>query len=317
MSAPPLRTLSVLFGIAAAAITLSAQAEIDVVKLRDNVYMIAGAGANITLQFGSDGAVVVDAGPLQQADAVIAAIKKITSQPIRYVIDTSDDADHVSGNEKVAKAGRTLFQTNNQLGESMTNGGAAAVLSAERVLARMSAPTGKSAPYATAAWPTETYDQKRKYMYLNGEGIEVLHPPSAHTDGDSIVFFRRSDVVAAGDILDLTRFPVIDVARGGSIQGEVDALNQLVELAIPSVPLVSQEGGTLVVPGHGYVCDQLDVVEYRDMVTIVRDRVQDLAKKGMTIDQVKAANPTAGYNARYGASAKFVEAIYESLRRRN
>ena len=116
------RTLSVLFGVGAAVVTLSAQAEIDVVKLRDNVYMIAGAGANITLQFGSDGAVVVDAGPLQQADAVIVAIKKITSQPIRYVIDTSDDADHVSGNEKVAKAGRTLFQTNNQLGESMTNG---------------------------------------------------------------------------------------------------------------------------------------------------------------------------------------------------
>lgn len=296
---------------------LSAQSDIDVVKLRDNVYLVAGAGSNITLQFGSDGAVVVDAGAVQQADAVVAAIKKITPQPIRYVIDTSDDADHVSGNEKVAKAGKTLFQTNNQLGEGMTNGGAAAVLAAEKVLARMSAPTGKASPFPTPAWPTETYDQKRKYMYLNGEGIEVLHMPSAHTDGDSVVFFRRSDVVAAGDILDLTRFPVVDLARGGSIQGEIDALNRLVELAIPSVPLVSQEGGTLVVPGHGYVCDQLDVVEYRDMVTIVRDRVQDLVKKGMTLDQVKAANPTAGYNSRYGASAAFVQAIYESLRRRN
>jgi len=296
---------------------LHGQDALDVVKLRDNVYMIAGAGSNITLVFGSDGAVVVDAGVVSQADAVVAAIRKITPQPIRYVIDTSDDADHVSGNEKIAKAGRTLFQTNNQLGEGMTNGGAAAVLAAEKVLARMSAPTGKAAPFPTAAWPTETYDQKRKYMYLNGEGIEVLHMPAAHTDGDSIVFFRRSDVVVAGDIIDLTRFPVIDLARGGSIQGEIDALNRLVELAIPSVPLVSQDGGTLVVPGHGYVCDQADVVEYRDMMTIIRDRVQDLVKKGMTLDQVKAANPTAGYNSRYGASAALVQSIYESLRRRN
>jgi len=300
----------------AATVTLSAQpVDLDVVKLRDNVYVVESGGANVTVQFGPDGAVVVDAGPLDTADAVIAAIKGITPRPIRYVIDTSDDADHVGANEKVAKAGRTLFQTNNQLGEGMTNGGAAAILAAEKVLTRMSAPTGKAASYPTPAWPTETYDQKRKYMYLNGEGIEVLHLPAAHTDGDSVVFFRRSDVVAAGDVLDLTRFPGVDVARGGGIQGEIDALNRLVELAIPSVPLVSQEGGTLVVPGHGYVCDQLDVVEYRDMVTIVRDRVADLIKKGRTLEQVRAADPTAGYNRRFGSSAAFVGAIYASLRR--
>jgi glyoxylase-like metal-dependent hydrolase (beta-lactamase superfamily II) len=156
-------------------------------------------------------------------------------------------------------------------------------------------------------------------MYLNGEGIEVLHYLAAHTDGDSVVFFRRSDVVAAGDILDLTRFPVIDLSRGGSIQGEIDALNRLVELAIPSVPLVSQEGGTYVVPGHGRLCDQLDVVEYRDMLTIVRDRVEDLVKRGRTLEQIKAAAPTAGYTARYGATSgswttsMFIEAVFKSL----
>ena len=324
MNTPPLRTAVTLSLLAAAlavtGVAISAQADLDIVRVRDNVYMIAGAGSNITVQFGSDGAVVVDAGPLQQAEAVVAAIKKITAQPIRYVIDTTGDPDHVGGNEKIAKAGRTLFQTNNPFGEGMTNGGAAAVLSAERVLARMSAPTGKTSLYPTAAWPTETYDSKRKYMYLNGEGIEVLHLPSAHTDGDSAVFFRRSDVVSAGDILDLTRFPVIDTARGGTIQGEIDALNRLVDLAIPSVPLVSQDGGTYVIPGHGRVCDQFDVVEYRDMVTIIRDRVQDQMKKGMTVDQIKAAAPTNGYNARYGATsgpwttAMFVDAVYNSLR---
>ena len=156
-------------------------------------------------------------------------------------------------------------------------------------------------------------------MYLNGEGIEVLHQPAAHTDGDVVVFFRRSDVVVAGDILDTTRFPVIDVARGGSINGEIAALNRLVELAIPSVPIVSREAGTLVIPGHGRVCDQLDVVEYRDMVTIIRDRVRDLIKAGMTLDQIKAASPARGYTRRYGSDSgpwttnNFVEAVYQSL----
>ena len=116
-----------------------------------------------------------------------------------------------------------------------------------------------------------------------------------------MVFFRRSDVVVAGDILDTTRFPVIDVEKGGTIKGEIAALNRLVELAIPSVPIVSREAGTLVIPGHGRVCDQLDVVEYRDMVTIIRDRVRDLIKAGMTLDQVKAASPARGYTRRYGS----------------
>lgn len=317
----PQTALAAALAFTAGAVLFAQQADLDVLQIRPNVYMIAGAGANITVQFGADGAVVVDAGTLQQADAVVAAIRKVTPQPIRYVIDTSVDPDHVGGNEKVAKAGRTLFQTNNPLGEGMTNGGAAAILSAEKVLTRMSAPTGKASPFPTVSWPTETYDQKRKYMYLNGEGIEVLHQPAAHTDGDSMVFFRRSDVVAAGDVLDLTRFPVIDVARGGSVQGEIAALNRLVDLAIPSVPLVSQDGGTYVIPGHGRVCDQLDVVDYRDMVTIIRDRVEDLIKKGMTLDQIKAAAPTSGYNARYGATSgswttsMFVEAVYQSLSR--
>jgi cyclase len=156
-------------------------------------------------------------------------------------------------------------------------------------------------------------------MYLNGEGIEVLHQPAAHTDGDVMVFFRRSDVVVAGDVLDTTRFPMIDVAKGGTIQGEIAALNRLVDLAIPSVPIVSREEGTLVIPGHGRVCDQLDVVEYRDMVTIIRDRIRDLVKVGSTLEQIKAASPTRGYTRRYGSDTgpwttnNFVEAIYQTL----
>lgn len=158
-------------------------------------------------------------------------------------------------------------------------------------------------------------------MFLNGEGIEVWHLPDAHTDGDSIVFFRRSDVVVAGNILDLRRFPVIDLARGGSVQGEIDALSRIVDLAIPSVPIVTREGGTLVIPGNGRVCDQFDVVEYRDMVVIIRDRIRALIQAGKTLEQVKAATPAAGFVRRYGSNTgpwttdMFVEAVYKSLLR--
>jgi glyoxylase-like metal-dependent hydrolase (beta-lactamase superfamily II) len=294
--------------------------DLEVLQLRPNFFLIAGAGGHIGVQVGEDGVVVVDAGSAARADAVVAAIKKITTQPIRYVINTSADPDHVGGNEAVSRAGQTLFTAPGSISlPGNFLGGAASILSAEQVLARMSAPTGQASPFPAGAWPTETFDHARKYMYLNGEGIEVLHQPAAHTDGDVLVFFRRSDVVVAGDVLDTTRFPVIDVARGGTVNGEIAALNRLVQLAIPSVPIVSREAGTLVIPGHGRVCDQLDVVEYRDMVTIVRDRVRDLIKAGMTLDQVKAAAPARGYTRRYGSESgpwttnAFVEAVYRSL----
>jgi len=292
-------------------------ADLEVLQLRPNFYMIAGAGGNIGFQIGVDGVVVVDSGAAASADAVVAAIKKVTAQPIRYVIDTSADPDHVGGNEVVAKAGQTLFTQGGGAGIGLDFiGGAASILSVEQVLTRMSA---KPSPYPVEAWPTETFHQPRKYMYLNGEGIEVFHQPAAHTDGDAMVFFRRSDVVVAGDVFDTTRFPVIDVARGGSIHGEIAALQKLVDTAIPSVPIVSREEGTLVIPGHGRICDQLDVVEYRDMVTIIRDRVRDLKKQGLTLEQVKAASPARGYIRRYGSDKgpwttnDFVEAVYRTI----
>jgi glyoxylase-like metal-dependent hydrolase (beta-lactamase superfamily II) len=294
--------------------------EIEVLQVRQNFYMIAGAGSNIGVQVGDDGVVVVDAGSAASAPAVIAAIKRITAQPIRYVVDTTGDPDHVGGNEAISKAGQTLFTGGGGAGIAADFlGGAASILSAEKVLERMSAPTGKTAGYPAAAWPTETFHTPRKSMFLNGEGIEFLHQPAAHTDGDLFVFFRRSDVIMAGDILDITRFPVIDLARGGSVQGLIAALNRLVDMAISSVPIVSREAGTLVIPGHGRVCDQLEAAEYRDMVTIVRDRVRDLIVEGRTLDQVIAAAPARGYTRRYGSDKgpwttnDFVRAVYQSL----
>ena len=292
--------------------------ELDVIQVRPDFYMLAGAGANVAVQIGPDGTVVVDTGAAARADEIIAAIKKLTGQPIRYIINTGAGADHVGGNAKVAQAGRTIFVVGNALATAMTNNGGASILANENVLRRMSAPTGEVSPYPSAAWPTETFETGRKYMYMNREGIEVLHQPGAHSDADSFVVFRRSDVVVAGDVLDTRRFPTIDLVRGGSVQGEIAALNRLVALAIPSIPLVWQEGGTYVIPGHGRLSDQTDVVEYRDMVTIVRDRVQAMARTGMTLVQVQAAKPAQGYTSRYGSessavAATFVEAVYVSL----
>ena len=317
-------TITIAAAVLVTVISLMAQqapgTDLEVLQLRPNFYMIAGAGGNVGFQVGVDGVVVVDSGTASSADAVVAAIKKVTIQPIRYVINTSADPDHVGGNATVAKAGQTLFTGSGGAGLA-TNflGGGASILSFEQVLTRMSGPSGQPSPFPIGAWPTETFNQTRKYMYLNGEGIEVFHQPAAHTDGDAIVFFRRSDVVVAGDVFDTTRFPVIDVAKGGGIQGEIAALQKLVDTAIPSVPIVSREEGTLIIPGHGRICDQLDVVEYRDMVTIIRDRIRDLMKQGLTLEQIKAASPARGYTRRYGSDTgswttnDFVEAVYRSI----
>ena len=298
----------------------AASPKLEVLQVRPNFYMIAGAGGNVGFQVGEDGVVVVDSGSASNADAVVAAIKKVTTKPIRYLINTSADPDHVGGNAAVAKAGQTLFTQGGGAGIAADFlGGGASILSVEQVLTRMSGPSGQPSPSPVAAWPTETFNQPRKYMYLNGEGIEVFHQPAAHTDGDAIVFFRRSDVVVAGDVFDTTRFPVIDVAKGGSIRGEIAALQKLVDTAIPSVPIVSREEGTLIIPGHGRLCDQLDVVEYRDMVTIIRDRIRDLMKQGLSLEQIKAASPARGYTRRYGSDTgswttnDFVEAVYRSM----
>jgi cyclase len=283
---------------------------LEILEVRPSFFVIAGAGANIGVQVGEDGVVLVDAGSAADAPAVLAAIKRISPKPIRYIIDTGADTDHVGGNEALSKAGEKLF-ANNRLGGGLGEK-FAPIIAAEDVLQRMTAS-------ALGGRPTEVFHYSRKYIYLNGEAIEILRQPAAHTDSDVFAFFRRSDVVVAGDVLDTRQFPVIDVDRGGSIQGEIAALNRLVDLAVPSVPVVTREAGTIVVPGHGRLCEQYDVVEYRDMVTIIRDRVRNLMKAGRSLVEVKAAQPAKGYMARYGNAGgswttdHFIEAIYKSL----
>jgi cyclase len=296
--------------------------DLDVVQVRPNFYMIAGAGSNIAVQIGPAGVILVDTGSAQMSDKVLAAVKRLSSLPIRYIVDTSADADHVGGNT-LSKAGQTIIGAvmgNVGISEDVVNnGGAASVFAHENVMVRMSARSGQQPAFPAAALPTKTVTAKVYPMYLNGDGIEIMHQPAAHSDGDSIVFFRRADVIVTGDILDTTRFPVIEIDRGGTIQGELDALNRLLELAIPPFPLVWLEDRTLLIPGHCRVCDQADLLDYRDMITIIRDVIQDMINRKMTLEQIKAANPTKGYNRRYGSEVgpwttnMFVEAVYKSL----
>ena len=289
--------------------------EINVLEVRENIHMLVGAGGNITVQTGSDGVLIVDSQFAPLSTRILAAIRRLSSGPIRYLINTHYHPDHTGGNENLRKAGSTIAGGNVTLDIRDAAEGAQ-IIAHENVLNRMSAPTGKQAPTPPGAWPTSTFFNEEKKLFFNGEGIQILHQPAAHTDGDSIVFFRRSDVISAGDLVMTTTYPVLDLTAGGNIQGFIAGLNRIIDLA---VPVYGQEGGTLIIPGHGRLCDVGDVINYREMATIVRDRVQDLVKKGMTLEQVKAAKPTLDYDPVYGATTgfwttdMFVEAVYRSL----
>ena len=286
-------------------------AALETIQIRPNVYVIFANGSNVTAHVGEDGVILVDSGPAETADKVVQAVKAISNQPIRLILNTSAHPDHVGGNEKVAAAGQQLNP------DAFSDEPQATILAHENVMLRMS---GADPAPATGALPTETFTARHRSMYLNDDAVQVLRQIGAVTDGDSIVHFRRADVIAVGDIIDLRRFPMIDAAKGGSIQGELEALNRLLELTVPAMPLVLKPGRTLLVPGHGRVADYAELVEYRDMLTTIKDIIEDQIKKGMTLQQVKASNPTAGYRKRWGAESgpwttdMFVEAVYNGLK---
>jgi cyclase len=301
---------------AAPSVQTAAPAELHVLPVQGNIYMVVGAGGNVTLQTGDDGVLLVDTGTAQMSAKLLAAIRGISDKPIRYIINTHVHADHTGGNEFIANAGSTVAGGNVVGNIGASAGNQAAVWAFQSVLERMSAPTGKQATTPQGAWPTETYTTSERKLFFDGEGIEMIHVPAAHTDGDTLVFFRRSDVISAGDIFVTTGYPIVDLQRGGNIQGVIAGLNRIIDIAIPED---LQEGGTRVIPGHGRLCDVADVVFYQEMVTIIRDRVQDMINRGMSLEQVKAARPTRDYDPRYGATTgfwttdMFVEAVYRSL----
>jgi glyoxylase-like metal-dependent hydrolase (beta-lactamase superfamily II) len=303
-------------------VTLGAQAtEMETLPVRGRVSVVSAGGVNALVQIGSQGVLVVDTMSEPQSDRLIAAIRTLAgSRPIRYIVNTHAHPEFTGGNLKVAAAGAQLVAGNfaGQVGQRAVDGVVpqAFVVAHENVLKAMSAPTGSEPPTPFGAWPTDTFFQDERTMYFNGEGIQLSHVRSASSDGDILVFFRSSDVIAAGDIYSTLGYPRIDVARGGTVNGVIEGLNRVIDIAISEQ---FTEGGTRIVPGRGRISDEFDVVEYRDMVTIVRDRVEAMIKKGRSLDQVKAARPTLDWEPRYGSTtgpwttAMFVEAVYRSL----
>ena len=278
--------------------------EVHLLHVRGAVSMLVGAGGNITVQAGEEGLLLVDTGMGAMSDKVIETIRPLSARPLTYIINTDDREDHIGGNESVGKIGRPLSRN---MGVD--------IISFVTLLDRMSAPTGKTASAPEGAWPNDTYSGPQKNLHFNDETVQVFHQPGT-TDGNSIVLFRGSDVISTGDIFDPTEYPIIDLKGGGSLQGVLEGLNRLKRMVVPANHM---EGGTMVIPGHGRLCEAADVAIYQQMVTIVRDRIQYMIKSGMTLDQVIEAKPTQDYDPIYGHTAgswttnMFVEAAYKSL----
>ena len=296
---------------------LPERTEVEVLPVQGNVYMLVTGTTNVTALVGDQGIVVVDSGDAAMTAKLQAELRKLSPKPVRYVLNTAAERDHVGGNAAIAEAGLNLAAANTagNFGVPIV---AAPVVAHENVLARMSAPTGSSSPFPFAGWPSSTFRGRKKTLHVNGEGIELLYQPAAHSDGDTLVYFRGSDVISTGDVFSTVSYPVIDTARGGTVQGVLDALNHIIDVAIPRFNF---QGGTRIIPGHGRICNEADVVEYRNMLAIIRDRIRQMVAAGMTLEQVKAARPTIDYDGLYGASTgtwttdMFIEAVYRDVQR--
>jgi cyclase len=278
--------------------------ELAVLPVQGNVYMLVGAGGNISVQIGDEGVLLVDTQFAPLAPRIMAEIERLSDRPVRFIINTHAHADHVGGNAALLELIKPTSLEPLQM------------IAHDNALARLSNPAPGEAATPAGGLPADSYFTPTKDFHFNGEAVFLYHAPSAHTDGDTIVLFRGSDVVSTGDLFVPGSYPFIDRARGGSVQGLIAGLNQILHLTVPAK---TQERGTYVIPGHGRICDEADVVEFRDMVVIVRDRIASLIDGGMTLAQVQAARPTRDYDTEYVkegsfiTAAAFVEAVYRSL----
>src|SRR5688500_19016505 len=314
--------LAVIAGAALAVVRAGAQQqdfdkiELDIQRVSGNVHMIVGAGGNTTVFTGPEGVLVVDTSFAPMSGKLLDAIRKLSDEPIRWVVNTHVHADHIGGNEAIAKAGRTRAGGNvvGDIGTAATS--TARIIAHENVLSRLSMPQPGQTPVSPAALPTDTFFNARRDMLFNDEVIQMFHQPNAHTDGDILIHFRKADVVTTGDLFTTVMYPFFEAANGGTVDGYIQTLTNLLAIAVPSNV---NEGGTMVIPGHGRLSDEQDVIEYRDMLTIVRDRIREYVKRGMTLDQVKARKPTLDFDPRYGndtgfwTTSMFIEVIYKQM----
>lgn len=280
--------------------------DVEVLPVQGSVSAIFTGGSNVVVQVGTLGAVLVDSSTAAVTDKVLAEVARLTPRPVRLIINTSVDRDHIGGNEAISKAGTPLPGT--QAKEAL-------IVGHQNGVDRLSRQVN---PLAVGFWPSDTFSGPKKTLHLNGEPIEILHAPGAHSDADVMVHFRRSDVLATGDVFSLQSYPAFSSDTGGSLQGTLDALNRIIDITVPEL---NQQGGTLVVPGHGRLANESDVVEYRDMATIVRDRIKWMVERGRTLPQIKAARPTLEYDGLYGTeqgawtTSMFIEAVHRDLTR--
>jgi glyoxylase-like metal-dependent hydrolase (beta-lactamase superfamily II) len=286
-----------------------ARDSIELLPVQGRVSMIGGAGANITVQAGEDGIILVDTGLEAFSGRVQAEFARLSNKPVRMIVSTTVSLDHIGANDAIAKTGEPLYLAQNSGAVTIPGAQLVGHEQATLTLARL---TGDRA-VPQKLWPFDTFFGPLKTVYANGEAIEVHHLPHARTNGDVMVFFRASDVISAGDVYDTTGYPRFDPDAGGSLDGILDALNRIITIAVPAF---NQIGGTRVIPGHGRISNESDVVEYRDMAAIIRDRIRDLAGKGATLEQVRSAGVTKDYDGIYGSTSgswttgMFIEAVY-------
>jgi glyoxylase-like metal-dependent hydrolase (beta-lactamase superfamily II) len=303
---------------------------LELLPVFGNVYLVAGGPSNVAVQIGDEGVLLVDAATAAVSDRVLQAVRALSDGPLSYIINTTSDREHYGGNARLGRTGlnptvapRGLAGPGSAPDTDNQGGGGnnpvqlrptgAIVIAHENLLNRMNVePTAE--PFEM--WPSNSFFTAKKTMWFNDEPIEILHVPAAHTDGDVMVFFRRSDVVVAGDVIDTERYPSMDVARGGSMRGILDALNRVIDI---TVPRFNQQGGTRVVPGHGRILNEADVVEYRDMMTIIYDRVKSGVAAGQAFEQIMSKAPTLEYDGLYSTPSwtgrMLAQAIFDELRR--
>jgi cyclase len=310
-------------------VALPSDNPLEVLPVFGNVYLVARGPSNVAVQAGEEGVLLVDAATAALSDRVLEAVRALSDGPLSYIINTTSDREHYGGNGRLSRAGmnptvapRGLAGPGSAPDGNQGGGGnnpvqlrpaGAIVIAHENLLNRMSVEPGAE-PFEL--WPSNSFFTARKTMWFNDEPIEILYAPAAHTDGDVLVFFRRSDVVVAGDAIHTERYPQPDASRGGSMRGILDALNRIIEI---TVPRFNQQGGTRVVPGHGRILNEADVVEYRDMMTIIYERVKAGVAAGQTVDQVLSKNPTLEYDGLYSVpqwtGRMLVQAVFDELRR--